>query len=100
MTPQTPRVWRFRPAEDRSTTTTMRTGTQLNADELRRVLGYRLEKAEHVGEPTQVWKHGELVAVLVAPEWFQVANVMMRSAGHDHADDEYDPLPARSDSAV
>jgi antitoxin (DNA-binding transcriptional repressor) of toxin-antitoxin stability system len=94
------RVWRFKPAADRTNTSVMRTGTQLNADELRRVLGFRLERAEHTGEPTQIWKHGELVAVLVAPEWFELANVMMRSAGHDHADDEFDPLPARTDSSA
>jgi len=97
--PDHPKTWTFAPAEDRSQTVTRRTGTQLNADEFRNVLGYRLDRADHVGEPTQVWKHGALKSVLVSPTWFEQANALMRDAGFDHASEDFKPLPARSDSS-
>jgi len=97
MTTQTPRVWVFAPSTNRTDTHELKKGTQLNADELRRVLGFRLERAEHTGEPTQIWKHGDDVAVLVTKDWFWKANELMREAGHDYASADFTPLPARQD---
>jgi hypothetical protein len=88
-------VFRFQPPADREQTPDLRRASQLNADELRRVLGGRLERATHRNEPTQIWKHGEEVAVLVGTEWFWEANELMRRAGRPHAHTEFDPLPRR-----
>lgn len=93
-----PRVWHFRAAEDRSDLDQVRRSTQVNSDEFRKMFGYRLERAMHTEEPTQVWKWGQLSAVLVGKTWFEKANELMREAGYDYASDDYEPLPARTDS--